>query len=321
MKEDNRTVNEMIDEAERLEAAGFITKALECWRIVVNRDSDPLLLCRYGSLAMEAEEGEEAKQAFLCAIALDSKLALPYELLGSLYHDQGDIEKALDYFNKSLEIEEKARTFTFLGTVQLQLGLVKEAKESFRKALNLDSDYEEACYNLGVILRYEQPNESIALLQKAVKIDPEYAVAHSELGWSLRQTNQYAEAEYHLRMAIELDDSDGWAYVYLGNLMWVTDDLAAAEQAFKTSVEIWTDSSLPVWCLAHFYEHQGHRQDAEELYERALHIDPNDPQANKRFGIYLKDIGEYKRAKSYLERASSYDREDEQVKALLAALK
>jgi hypothetical protein len=37
---------------------------------------------------------------------------------------------------------------------------------------------------------------------------------------------------------------------------------------------------------------RGKKVEAERLYQQGLDLDPDDPQANKLFGIYLKDIGE-----------------------------
>lgn len=321
MIDDRLTTDELIDEADRLEDAGFVSEALEYWRSIVKRESDSTLLCRYGRLAMKSKEWVEAKEALLSAVALEPALSAPYNYLGLLYRDQDDLETSLYYFNKSLEVEENERTFTFLGSIQQQLGLIEEAQESFRQALHLNSNYEEAYYNLAVILSCEQPAEAISLLQKAVEIDPEYAIAHRELGWLLRGIDQYPEAEYHLRRAIELDSSNGWAYLYLGNLLWATGDLAAAEQAFKKAIEIWPDGSPSYWGLALFYHHRERTQEAENLYKKALQIDPDDPEANLRFGIYLKDIGKYKKARVYLERALNLDPDNERATTILSELR
>lgn len=321
MKEDNFTTEEMIDEAERLEESGLAVEALEYWRSIVKRDPDPSLLCRYGSLAMELKEWLEAEQAFLSAVASEPNMALAYEWLGALYEEQGKFEVSLNYFNKSLEIEETARTFVSIGAIQVRFRLMEEARESFLNALTIDFNYEEAYYNLAMILKFERPTESIALLQKAVEIDPDYAIAHTELGWLLRGNDQYPEAEYHLRRAIELDDSDKWLYIYLGNLLWATDDLIAAEQAFKKAIETWPNGSPPYWCLALFYERQGCIQKAESLYKKALQIDPDDPEASLRFGMYLKEIGEHAKAKAHLERALNINPDDERIKEALFKLK
>jgi Tfp pilus assembly protein PilF len=50
-------------------------------------------------------------------------------------------------------------------------------------------------------------------------------------------------------------------------------------------------------------------------------MDPDDAQANRFFGTYLKDIGQTAKAKAYLERALELDPKDRTVRTLLANLK
>lgn len=320
MNYDALTIGELVDKAEQLEEGGMLNEAFEVWGAAVRRESDPIILCQFGDVAMRLGKWSEAEQAFLSALKLAPELPSAYNHLGILLLEQGKPKNAEDYFKRSLKIEETASIFTLLGVAHLDLGMTEEARKSFRMALNLDSSYEEAYYNLAVIMKYEQPTEAIALLHKALELDPEYAIAHRELGWMLRLIDQYPEAEYHLRRAIELDGADGWAYIYLGNLLWATDDQGGAEQAFKKAIETWSDASPPYWCLAFFYERQGRSQEAEHLYKEALLIDPENIEANLRFGLYLKDIGEYIKAKDYLERANKIYPDDERIKAALSEL-
>ncbi|HVG22173.1 MAG TPA: tetratricopeptide repeat protein [Blastocatellia bacterium] len=319
MNEYNLTTDELVDNADRLEAEGNVDAALACWRIVVEREPDPISLCRFGRLATKAREWAEAEQAFQSAIALSPELSFPYDCLGSLYLKRDNAGLAQTYFKKSLEIEENAFTYTLLGAAQLRLG-VPEARESFVKALELDPSYEEAYYDLGLTLRHEHPARAVILFQKAIELDPDYGAAHRELGWALRQLEQLPEAEHHLRRAIDLDDSDGWTYIYLGNLLWVKGDLVNAEKAFQTAIRIWPDESVPYWCQAIFYEYQGRSQEADFFYELALQVDPDDSQANLRFGLFLKEIGEPEKAKEYLHRALKSDPNNGYVRSILDEL-
>jgi tetratricopeptide (TPR) repeat protein len=315
-----KTTQELIDSAERLEEQGAKVEALSTWEAVLERERDPVFLCQFGLLAMEVGNVKEARDAFLEAAVLDPHLPFAHEYLGIWHENQRELEESLKHFDKSLEIEETPRTYTLRGAVQLQLCLVAEARESFTAALNIDPRYEEAYYNLGITYTHEDLPRAISLLRKAVELDPEYAMAHSELGWALRRLNKNEEAEHHLRRAIELDESDAWAHIYLGNLLWEKRDLSSAEELFKRAIDLWPNSSIPYWCLAIFYEYQDRGDEAEEFYQKALAIDPNDPEANKRFGVYLKDIGEKAKAKKYLERAHALDPEDESINEILVSL-
>lgn len=309
MSEHELTTGELVDKADRLEESGDLTEALHYWRLAVDRESDPVALCRLGNVAMELGDVEEAERAFVSAIELAPTLPNAHNMLGLLYHERGDLEGAHACFLRSAEIEESKRTLTFLGTVQLQLGMTNAARESLTKAVTLDPSYEEAHYNLGLTYSTEAPSEAVNSFRTAIKLDPQYAMAHRELGWALGRLGQYAEAETHLRKAIELDELDGWAYIYLGNLLRMRGDSRSAEQVLIKATEVWPDHSVPLWSLAIFYEYDNRPQEAEFFYENALHLNPDDPQLNLRFGRFLKDIGEGEKAEPFLERAHAFDRD------------
>ncbi len=294
MNDSSMTTEELIDKADQLEDAGSINEAMECWRTILKSSSDPVLLCRFGILAMEQGERAEAEQAFLSAIAKAPNLSIAYESLGLLKLEQNNLEAAQDYFKKSLQIKQSARTLTFLGSAQLRLGLTAAARQSFRKALQIDFNYIEAHFNLALTFRNKQASKAITFLQKDID---------------------------HLRRAIELNPSDGWAYVYLGNLLWASGELASAEQALKMGITVWPDDSLTHWCRASFYEFQGQTQEAKKLYQRAVQLDNNDPEANLRFGLFLKELGEGKKARFYLEHALTLDPKNEYARSILSTLK
>jgi tetratricopeptide (TPR) repeat protein len=319
MMYNNLTTEALAEKAEQLEESGMLNEALEVWRVATQREADPVMLCEFASLGMKLEKWSDAEEALLTAVNLAPELPNPHTLLGFLYFERDLLEKAVSCFQKSLALEPSANVFTSLGVAQLELSLTEDARANLEQAIRIDPDYEEAYYNLGLSYRETEPSRAIDLFDKAVRLDPEYAQAHRELGWTLsRIEGKDAEAEYHVRRAIELNDGDGWAHIYLGNILWQREDLNSAEQSFKKAVEVWPDTAVPYWCLALFYEHQGRKAEAERLYQQGLDLDPDDPQANKLFGIYLKDIGEPAKARTYLERAHALDPEDQSITEILA---
>jgi tetratricopeptide (TPR) repeat protein len=321
MSYDRLTTEELTDQAEQLEESGKLDEALEFWRAATRREADPVVLCEFASLATRLGKWSDAEEALLSAVNLAPELPNPYTFLGVLYFDQDMLEKATEYFQKSLAIERSASALTQLGVTQLELGLTDDARASLEEAIRIDPNYEEAYYNLALTYREEQQSKVIELFERAIELDPEYGMAHRELGWALsRGKDKDPEAEYHLRRAIELNDEDGWAHIYLGNILWRRRDQDSAEQCFKRAVEVWSEISTPYWCLALFYEYENRPNDALKLYDQALRIDPEDPVANKTFGKYLLDTGQDEKAREYLRKALALDPEDETTKFTLTRL-
>jgi Tetratricopeptide repeat. len=190
------SLDELTDRAEKLEDDGLRSDALEAWDRALQHYTTPYLLYRFGRLALELAKSTEAEKALLSAIDLAPEFPLPYTSLGVLYIERNDYPSAEIYLRKGLEIEEGPIAYTLLGVAQRRQGMATAAIDSFREAININPSYEEAYYNLGITIRPEQPAEAITLFRQAVNLDPEYAVAHRELGWALRQLENYTEAEY-----------------------------------------------------------------------------------------------------------------------------
>jgi tetratricopeptide (TPR) repeat protein len=310
-------ISRLVDRAQALEEQGSLNEALEYWQAAIQEERDPVFLLRFGRLAMKTGKLDEAREALLNAVDLAPKLHYPYEYLGMWHTRQGDLEQAISYYKKGLRVKATAYASSLLGAALFQLGRVVEARKSFRKALKIDPNYEEAYYNLGITYAFTQPNKAIPLFRKALKLDPECARTHSELGQALRRLNRNGEAKKHLSKAIKLDETDAWAHIYLGNVLWLQGRVSSAEDHLKKALELRPECSTPYWCLAMFYQYQGLNEEAEKLYRQAVAIDPDDPEANKRFGLYLKDIGETAKATKYLKRSLTHRPNDQSVRAIL----
>ncbi|HYL99835.1 MAG TPA: tetratricopeptide repeat protein [Blastocatellia bacterium] len=318
---------EMLTRAAQLEEEGSRDEALECWRIAVARyPADAQLLCQYADLATDLELWSEAEETYFSVIRLAPEWVGGYEALGALYLDrngEGDSELALRYLQRAAEMEESAHAYTYLGYVQDRLGQRIEARVSYHAALRMDPSYEEALYNLGVSYRDEDPEESLTLFTKAIEVDSRYQSAFRELGWAEYRLDRLDAAERHIRKAIELDDADGWAQIYLGQLLARKGDGASAEVAFLKALEVWQDTQdvgFALRLLAMFYQSTGRPNEAELFFEKSLQFDPSDPRSNLRFGIYLRDIGDTERARLYLERAVALDPGDRLASSTLSEL-
>ena len=77
---------------------------------------------------------------------------------------------------------------------------------------------------------------------------------------------------------------------------------------------------MPLWTRANLYESQEEWARAQDLYERALELEPDDQVANMNFGRMLMKKGEAAAAKVLLDRALLLDPDYVAAKALLAQL-
>lgn len=128
---------------------------------------------------------------------------------------------------------------------------------------------------------------AIALLKDAVARHPDYGPAHSMLAFCLVMTGHFGWllidevpklAVDLARRAVELDDSDPWAYLALGYVAFVarqTDDAAAQ---YRRCVDL-----NPNFAAAHGYwgyalAFDGRSEEAIERMSRAMRMSPHDRQ-------------------------------------------
>ncbi|MEO8146225.1 MAG: hypothetical protein ABI723_01245 [Bacteroidia bacterium] len=79
-----------------------------------------------------------------------------YAEWGRLYHEKNEMEKAIEYYDKRIEIQpDKTPAYIYKGGALARMGRYKEAKEQHLKATKLEGDPDEAFENLGNIFRAE----------------------------------------------------------------------------------------------------------------------------------------------------------------------
>jgi tetratricopeptide (TPR) repeat protein len=299
--------------ASRLEDEGDIRGALELWREISQRYPDSGVLCRLAGAARDLGELEEAEESLLKAVEFDSGLRLPYIMLCLIANKQGRWEDAELRARQALRIEEGPDGYSLLGIALRALGRAEEAHRSYSRGIELDPSYEELYFNFGVLVSESDPASAESLFTKAIELDPDYAVAHRELGWLLLQQNVLDEAEYHLRRTVDLDPADTWGYLYLGLLFWRKNDIRAAVAEYQ-----WAHASTPDWpvtmrCLADIYSAQEEWARAEDLYHRALAVQPDSIAANKGLAKMYMRMGRTELAQTYFGRVLLLNPDDQRA--------
>lgn len=114
----------------------------------------------------EQQQFDKADELFEKAIALAPTHATLYVHRGLLYLQwNGDIQKALEYLNKAIEVDEKCElAYETLGTIQVQRGLLERAVELFEKALKLSRT------EIEMVHLYSLRNAALAQLNVAKKL-------------------------------------------------------------------------------------------------------------------------------------------------------
>lgn len=130
------------------------------------RSDEPLTAEQWYDLGLDLEEAapEDARDAYLRAIALDPGHADARVNFGRLLQEAGRPEEAAIQYRAALEAQARHPTAAFnLGTALEDLGRRREAIEAYRRALVADGDFADAHFNLSRL--YEEAGKRAAALR------------------------------------------------------------------------------------------------------------------------------------------------------------
>ncbi len=203
---------------------------------------------RVAELLGVLERSEEAiaqLDAMLKGSQSDGSLVRIYITKGELMRSARRYPEAMEVFNTALEIVPGNSDLLYARALAAEkLGRIDQLEEDIRTILITEPDNAHALNALGFTLadqtdRYE---EAYGYLKRAIEIMPDDAAIIDSWGWVHYRLGQYDEALRLLRKALSrLDDPEIAAH--LGEVLWVT----------------------------------GKRDEAREVWQRALQKAPDDP--------------------------------------------
>jgi tetratricopeptide (TPR) repeat protein len=168
--------------------------------------------------AQKSARYEQALGIFQRRNALDPKSGDAYFHIGLIHKEMKRYPEAMDALVRASELDSaKADRFFWRGVIEDALKKSGDARRSFERTIALDDTSKLA------------------------------GKAHRQVGFYLLLDKDWSGAVRHLNRAVELDDKDVQAWVWLGQ----------------------------------GYQNSGNREKAMEAYRKALALDPNQPDASK----------------------------------------
>jgi len=241
------------------------------------------------NLASSTQPALEKKYLTFLAKALNS--------IGFVYNDQGDIPKALEYYHKSLKIDEEignkngiANSLNNIGFVYKNQGDIPNALEFYHKSLKL---YEEigdkiglaaSLSNIGIVYYFQGDTyKAVEFLHKSLKIEEEIgnksgiAYSFNNIGAVYNNDGDIPKALEYYHKSLKIDEETG-------------DKNAIA---------------ISLYNIGSLYVDQGDIPKALELYRKGLKI--HEAMGNKRgLASSLYNIGDIELSHGDLEQAFDY---------------
>ena len=104
-----------------------------------------------GSVYHDAGEIEKAIDCYSKAVSFEGNYAEAYQNMAVALHDQMKFASAKDAFQKSLELNCNPTALKNLANLFKDQGYIHDAKQCIKKSLELRPDFSEALYDLSLL--------------------------------------------------------------------------------------------------------------------------------------------------------------------------
>ena len=154
-------------------------------------------------------------------------------------HMEAAVARLIDATQADLEKNtHSAKAWGQLGMVSHAHGLIRPAIDCYQQAAKLDpSDYRWP-YLTATALRTSSKNEAIPHYAKAFELKPnDYALAIAYADTIFRD-GQYQNAQDLYKVAIQIDDNQGFGLIGLARIAFIDNDLEAAQRHLQNAREI-----------------------------------------------------------------------------------
>jgi tetratricopeptide (TPR) repeat protein len=252
--------------------------------------------------ALKRQDMQLAQQLLRDFPRSDATLAF----VGSVYGQHGNNIEAVKFLNKALELNpNRPDVYNALGWVAFTKGVYEEAITHWRRALEVDAELpglrSSIAFSLMALGRHK---EAIEQLENDLQIFPRSVYSHFLLGQAYLQQKDYENAKKHYQTAIGFDQNYMSAYYglftacarlkqqakareYMATFRKLKAEemkaLKAHDRAYDDLVTMRQTVAENQIKAALIYRALGRSDRAEELLEKAITLEPENP-------IYLMEL-------------------------------
>lgn len=217
---------------------------------------NPDILFLMAQIGISQKYFEDAIPLLEKALAIVPQRSDIRSALGESYFMSGKIDKAIEEFDKSIEIESSVRTFAFLGISYTHLGRFDEAKQNFQNGLKLDPHNSFCLFHLGYIAKLQGDTTSAeAIFQKVLRTDPDFPYALIELANLRIEGKRFPEAANLLRKYIRVSPNPATGYYKLAMVERKLHETEAADQDLAQFQRLSKDVSVNAYPYENLFDY------------------------------------------------------------------
>ncbi len=211
-------------------------------------------------VSMSQNYYEDAIPLLESGVAIAPQRADLLAALGESYFMAGKVDKAIETFQKLIELDPSARSYVFLGISYRHLGRFDEAKRYFQEGLKLDPHNTACLFNLGFIAeRQGDAAQAETMFQQALHASPDFAPALLELANLRIVSKKYSEAADLLRKYVEVSHNPATGYYKLSMVERNLHQTEAADRDLKVFQTLSKDAPTGPYPYEHLFDYLDNR--------------------------------------------------------------
>ncbi len=216
------------------------------------------------------ENYQDAVQSFTEAINSNPRNADGYFGRGTAYNELHENQKALEDFDKSIEIAPNFYTYNNRAKVHYELKNYSEALEDFNKALQVNPQDFTAYINRGKISfalrRFDSGMEDF---DKAVELQPNNFLPYVQRAAAFYALGKMDSALKDLNQSIKLNPQNYEAYSYRAEVYSELKNYKSALQDFNKAIELNPNDGETFYLRGKCYENLGNTKNARADFATA----------------------------------------------------
>lgn len=224
----------------------------------------------------------------------------PY-LIGTLYEQNKDYEKAAKAYTDANTKEVSPVTYYRMSVCHLALGDVETAMTDIDNALNMDSlDIDYMSLKANMFSEMGKPLQAISQWTKILSHYPDNYLAYYRRGWFRKIIGEYDNALEDLSMSIVLEPSYTYSYDARADIYLKQGKKELAEADFRKIIEI-EDSPEKYECIHYAYQGLGNIEKAIAAMDSIIARKQNSSGAYYDAACLYSKMGKKEEALNYME--------------------
>ncbi len=276
-------------------------KALEPLKSALCKEPNNLgTLNSLGTCYMASGNTAKAISTYEKALEINPKAPMAYYNIGSAYQIQQNHSKAVEYLKKALELDEDESFLVALAMSEVKLGQFENALKHYKQLALLCPSKENYKYN--IVTCYEALgdfNTAIKMLEGMVYVNPKYTLPAQKLASLYIKTNQLVKAKEiydNILLKNKVTADVMHQYAILSSSLCDSD---TAERMLKKVIKMNPEIAKAHKDLGIIYLNKRLFDYAEDEFQTALKLAPNDFEILFEYGNYLYSISKNLEADRY----------------------